>query len=238
MDAADLADRVSATAPAPGWVVLVTAVLGIVISLAQVLEFSTVARSLNVLDTLVHESGHAAVAILTSGRVHRLELDTTRSGTTSSSTIVGVRSVLTSAAGYAAVPLAGLGAAGLLAHGHAAGVVALLGVLALVVLPIARGMITLITVLALVVLSGLLVWLDLAALHLWVAHLIASVLLCSGITSLLPLVLNRMHGTTSGHDDAETLRRDTGVPGPVWIAAWTGLAGWCLWLGAGLLWPF
>lgn len=41
-----------------------------------------------------------------------------------------------------------------------------------------------------------------------------------------------------GHDDAESLRLDTAVPGPVWIAAWTALAGGCLWLGAGLLWPF
>ena len=63
-------------------------------------------------------------------------------------------------------------------------------------------------------------------------------LLCSGLTSQLPLVLNRVHGSIAGHDDAETLRLDTGIPGPVWIAGWTALAGWCLWLGAGLLWPF
>ncbi|MHA6806296.1 M50 family metallopeptidase [Salinifilum ghardaiensis] len=239
--AEELAHRISATAPAaPWWLVVLTGLLGLAIATAPAVAISPVARlnstlyHANAVGTLVHEMGHATLALLTSGKVHRLEISAPDGGETKSTTFVGVRSVLTTLAGYPAEALVGLAAAHLLRQGQAAAVVTVLGVVAAAAAPFARGLLTWITVLGTLAGVALLLWVDVPLAYVLVAHVITWLLLCSGVTSVVTLVSNWWRGTTDV-GDASTMQRKTGIPWPVWVLGWLALTGWCLYLGGGWL---
>jgi len=76
--------------------------------------------------TIVHEGGHAMVALATGQRRVRVRLYRDTAGeTVSASGAAGVGIALTAAAGYPAPSLAGLGAAAMLAAGHVTGMLLL-----------------------------------------------------------------------------------------------------------------
>ncbi|MHA6801782.1 M50 family metallopeptidase [Bounagaea algeriensis] len=239
--AEELAQRISATAPAaPWWLVVLTGLLGLAIATAPAVAISPVVQlnsalyHANVLGTLVHEMGHATLALLTRGKVHRLEISEPDDGETESTTIVGLRSVLTTLAGYPAVSVLGLAAAHLLRQGQAAAVVTVLGVVAAAAAPFARGLLTWVTVAGTLAGVALLLWVDVSLVYVWVAHAIAWLLLCSGVTGVFPLVINWWQGSPR-LGDAATLHRETGIPWPFWVLGWLALAGWCLYLGGSWL---
>ncbi len=87
--------------------------------------------------TIVHEGGHAMVALATGQRRVRVRLYRDTAGeTVSASGAAGVGIALTAAAGYPAPSLAGLGAAAMLAAGHVTGML-LLGLVLLAGLAVA-----------------------------------------------------------------------------------------------------
>ncbi|HEY3470086.1 MAG TPA: M50 family metallopeptidase, partial [Amycolatopsis sp.] len=121
------------TLPAPGWaLVATTAVFAAAVSATSFALLTTGAQLLlnrvNVLGTLFHEGGHAVVSILTGGGVFRVEITSAESGGTWNWTPSPFAGVLTTAAGYAMPPLAGLGAAALLHRGLAPAVLVLTAV--------------------------------------------------------------------------------------------------------------
>lgn len=239
--AEELAQRISATAPAaPWWLVVLTGLLGLAIATAPAVAISPVVQlnsalyHANALGTLVHEMGHATLTLLTSGKVRRLEISAPDGGATDSMTFVGVRSVLTTVAGYPAEALLGLAAAHLLRQGQAAAVVTVLGVVAAVAAPFARGLLTWVTVAGTLVGVALLLWVDVPMAYVWVAHAIAWLLLCSGVAGVLTLVRNWWGGAPDA-GDASALQRTTGIPWPFWVLGWLALAGWCLYLGGSWL---
>lgn len=72
------------------------------ILLTRWIPFSDLFRNL---DTMIHEFGHAAVTLLLSGKVLRIELYADHSGVTYSAVSAGYRSVLVALAGYMSASL-------------------------------------------------------------------------------------------------------------------------------------
>lgn len=235
MDAEEAGQAISATIPTPAWwLVLGTGLFAIAVSISAVRPGAL--THFNVLDTLLHEFGHAAVGVLTGGSASRLQISSPDAGVTSTRVAPGFSTIAMSAAGYLFPPLSGLGSAYLLEREHAPGVLALLTAVTLLVLPIARGLLTIATVVGIGTLCLLTFWYGAPFVQNTLAYMIAWMLLWSAPTSLLPLVQVRLFGRV-GDDDAAGLHDDTGIPGCVWIAGWFAVAVWCLWSGVGLLWP-
>jgi len=210
---ARLWDHVTATAPLLAtWLVLVTAVSALVIVLSQ--RAWHVSR--NVV-TLVHEGGHAAVSLVTGRRLDGIRLHSDTSGVTSSrGKSHGPGLILTTAAGYVAPSLLGLGAAWLLASRHAT------FLLWLVLLLLAASFVAMRNA------YGVLAVLATAAVVLGVSHfgsaeaqelfgyLFAWFLLFGGIRPLFELQSRRRRGGALA-SDADQLALLTGVPGGAWV---------------------
>jgi hypothetical protein len=189
-----------------------------------------------VLGTIVHEAGHAAMSCLTGGGVYLIEIYNPSSGRAHTWSSSQLSAITTGAAGYAAPPLAGLGAAALLNRGHAPAVLALTATVMVLVLLVSRDLITLISVLAVGLLAFAALYWGTAWVQHWVAYTEAWLLLISEIPGLFAVVMNRVCGDGDG-DDADGLALETRIPGMVWIAGWFALIVWALWSGVPLLWP-
>jgi hypothetical protein len=229
------------TVPAPGWgVVAVTALFAFAVSLTSVVTPPSGRRSLlrnaNVLATLFHEGGHAAVSLLMGGDVSRVKIEDAEGGVTTFSGNVGLARVLVYAAGYAMPPLAGLGAAVLLHRGHVQAVLVLTLVAMVFLLLFCRDLRTLI----MIVLVGAVVYSALRYAPGWlrtaVAYAEAWLLLISELGGVRILVVNRRkNGYKNQKDDAAKLASQTKMPSPLWIGGWFLLNGWAIWHAAPLL---
>ena len=242
MDGELLGGRLSAVLPAPGWwLVAGTGALAVVSALSGlrpdrgVRSHGRALAGLVALGTLVHEAGHAFAAIITGGGVRTISVDSAESGVTRTWLPSWLSNVLTAFAGYAAPPIAGLGAAALLDDGRAPAVLTFTVAVSALVLLVARGWFTVIVVVAV---GGT----AFAALH-WgapvpqqaIAYSLAWLLLVSEVGGLVALVRLWRHGAAGG--DAHALARLTRVPAPLWIAAWAAVIGWSWWTAVPLLWP-
>lgn len=188
----------------------------------------------NLLGTIVHEAGHAVLSVATGGEVRRLTITSRNTGSTLAWTPRGLSSIVTSAAGYAMPPLAGLGAAELLHRGHADAVLIITVVLMGLLLPVTQDLLTVASVLGVgLVAFGAARW-GSVDLREFLAYAEAWLLSTSEIGGLAAIVLNRLRGAT-GTDDATLLASDTHIPGVVWIVGWFGLIGWALWHAVPLL---
>jgi hypothetical protein len=198
-----------------------------------------VLTSLNVLGTIVHEAGHAAMSILTGGGVYRFAITSPDTGVTHVWWYTKLSSVASLVAGYAMPPLAGLGAAALLHRGHAAAVLTITVVTMALLLFVTRDVLTFGSVLLVGVLAFVTLRWGPAWLQDWVAYTEAWLLLTSEIGGLAALIAGRIRGRPPAHraDDADKLGDYTHIPGFVWIAGWLSLIGWGLWRGVSLLWP-
>ncbi|GHG31557.1 MULTISPECIES: M50 family metallopeptidase [Amycolatopsis] len=229
------------TVPAPGGgVVVLTALFAIVVSLTTVVTAPNGRRSLlrnaNVLATLFHEGGHAAMALLMGGNVSRVKIEDAEGGFTAFSGNVGLARVLVYAAGYAMPPLAGLGAAALLHRGHVQAVLVLTLVAMVFLLLLARDLRTLI----MIVLVGAVVYAALRHAPDWlrtaIAYTEAWLLLISELGGVRILVVHRKrNGYKDLKDDAAKLAKQTKMPSPLWIGGWFLLNGWAIWHAAPLL---
>src|SRR4051812_12190004 len=137
-------------------------------------------------------------------------------------------SFLTSLAGYAAPPLAGLGAASLLSRGHAPTVLALTATAMALILIVARGAYAVVTVLAVGVVAVAALYWGPTWVQQWVAYTETWLLLLGELGGLWALVDNRIRAADI-NDDAWDLAALTRIPSLVWILAWTVLIGWTVW---------
>ncbi|HEX9343704.1 MAG TPA: M50 family metallopeptidase [Actinomycetota bacterium] len=209
--------RVVGTQPdPPTWLVLACGLL----ALAAVVPDRAWRVARNVA-TITHEGGHALAALVTGRRLGGIRLHADTSGVTvSAGRPTGPGMVLTSAAGYIASPLLGLGGAWLLAAGH---VTALLWI-SLVLL---GGMLVLIrnpfgaaTVLAAGAAVFLISWLTPASVQAAFAYLLTWFLLLGGLRPVVELQHERRR-RRAPNSDADQLARLTRVPGLVWVALFT-----------------
>jgi hypothetical protein len=231
------------TVPTPlpqWWLPLTTGLVGLLVSAAAVLPQVTLVRrvafAFNAVGTIAHEFGHAVGGVATGGGVHVIQVHSPHSGIAYVWYWSRFSNFVSTAAGYAMPPLAGLGAASLLSRGHAPMVLALTVAAAILILMVTRDLITLVSVVTVGLVAALALYWGAE----WVQHAVAYtetwLLLFSQVTGMWFLVMRRIHGRDE-NDDADDLASITGIPGVVWIAGWTALIGWALWSAVPLLWP-
>jgi hypothetical protein len=206
-------DRVVGIQPDPPvWLVLACAVL----ALGAVLP-DRVWRVARNLATITHEGGHALAALVTGRRLAGIRLHADTSGVTvSSGRPSGPGMVLTSAAGYLASPLLGLGGAWLLAAGHVTALLwsslALLGGMLLLI----RNPFGAVTVLTAGAAVFLVSWLTTATVQAAFAYLLTWFLLFGGLRPVVELQHER-HRRRAPNSDADQLARLTRIPGLLWV---------------------
>jgi hypothetical protein len=197
----------------PQWLVLATGAL----ALAVVVSAWTWPHVRTVV-TIVHEGGHAIVALVTGQRRIRVRLYRDTAGETlSTGKGSGIGVALTAAAGYPAPSLIGLGAAILLTLGHLTGML-LLGLVLLVALAIAvRNLYGMLAVLAT---AG-----TVAGVCLYASPRVQSAfgytmtwfLLLGGVRPIVELYRERRR-RRNWRTDADQLARLTHLPGGAWVA--------------------
>jgi len=187
--------------------------------------------------TLVHEAGHAAVAIATRRRLRSIKLHHDTSGlTVTSGQARGPGMVATAAAGYLAPSAAGLILALLVARDHtAAGLWFAFALVAFVLLWIRNWFGLLVTGLAGAAMA-VLIWRGSGDLQSAVATGLAAFLLLAAPRPTLELWGHRRR-RRSGTTDADILARITWLPAALWCLIFNMLTLGALLLGAGLLLP-
>ena len=196
----------------PQWLVLGSGAL----ALAVVVSAWTWPRARTVV-TIVHEGGHAVVALVTGQRKVRVKLYRDTAGETlSTGAGRGVGIALTAAAGYPAPSLVGLGAAVLLTIGHLTGML-LLGLLLLVALAIAvRNLYGMLAVLATAgTVAGVCLYAS-AAVQAGFGYTMTWFLLFGGVRPVVELHRERRRGR-NWRTDADQLARLTHLPGGAWV---------------------
>jgi len=233
---------VTVPTPLPPWWVsaLTGAVALFAVASAVVPRVSLLRKAMfafTVLGTITHEAGHGLASVVTGGGVQFIEIHSPDSGRTWTWYPSWPSAVVTTAAGYAAPPLAGLGFAALLAQGKAPMVLALTVAAMALVLVVSRDVLTVASVVTVGAVAFVVVrWGSVEVQH-WVAYTETWLLLLSELAGLWAIVKNRLRGVNDVRDDARTLAADTHIPALVWIAGWVALNCWVLWKAVPLLWP-
>lgn len=215
-------DRATAVQPVPdAGFVLLTGALALVLVLAPV---SWPRVRLGV--TVVHEAGHALVAVLVGRRLQGVRLHADTSGlTVSRGRPTGPGMVAMMAAGYLAPAVVGVGAALLLANGRGLAMLWLLLLLVAALLVWVRNLYGLLTLLVGGVGTALLTWYGAPQAQAVVAYLVTWLLLLAAPRPLIELLgTGRTRRRTS---DPDQLARLTHVPALVWTLLLLGanLAG-------------
>jgi hypothetical protein len=167
--------------------------------------------------TVAHEGGHALVALLTGRRLAGVRVHANTAGVTwSAGRPSGPGIVLTTAAGYLAPPLLGLGAAALLATGHLGGALMLSLVLLAGLVFVIRNAYGLLVVILAAAAVALVLWRASPLVQAGFGYAMAWFLLLGGVRPVLELNRSRRRGRSAG-SDSDQLARLTGVPGGVWI---------------------
>ena len=215
---------------APEPVILVTAAVALV-----VVAVSGVWRLARNVITIVHEAGHALVAVLVGRRLSGIRLHSDTSGLTlTRGKPYGPGMVCTALAGYLAPSLLGLGFARLVGAERVTALLVVCAVLLLGVLAMVRNAYGIFSVL---VSGAVLVGVSYAgSVHVQAvfAHLITWFLLVGGIRPVGELARKRRHGQAP-HSDADQVARLTGTPGWFWVGVFGLINIGALVLAAGWL---
>ncbi|HVT68593.1 MAG TPA: M50 family metallopeptidase [Trebonia sp.] len=231
----------------PGWAVAASAAVALLLVVSPRLW-----RLTRIAITIAHESGHAAVSLLSGRRLEGIRLHTDTSGeTVSRGRRSGPGITLTALAGYLTPPVLGVGAAALLAAHRVTLLLALLLVMLAVTLFFMRNWYG---ALAVLLTAGALLavaWLAAPAVRAAFAYGLAWFLLLGGVRPVMELARTRPRparlppgtrlaagrGRAAGTSDADQLAALTGVPRGVWVTLFALVAVGALVLGARLLVP-
>jgi Peptidase M50B-like len=219
------------TQPGPtAWVPVVTGG----VALLLVLSGSPWRLARNVI-TIVHEAGHALVAVLAGRRLQGIQLHSDTSGVTvSRGKPTGPGMALTSLAGYPAPGLLGLGSAALLAAGWTSAMLVIAALLLLGVLVMVRnayGVLSVVLTAGGLAVIALMTGPDVQA---WFVYLITWFLLFGGIRPVFELQRKRRLGAARD-SDADQLARLTGVSAMLWMLILVVIAVSCLLVGGAWL---
>lgn len=228
-----LSSILSTPTPHPtAWLSILLAVVAATVGVT-----ATRARYITAISTLIHETGHALAAILTGGGVHVIRIHDHESGVAYTWYWSRAASVVSSFAGYATPPLAGLGAAHLIVNSKAAAALAVLALVAALVLLVTRDITTVAIVALIGGTSAALFWWGSPGVQAIAATAVAWLLLVSEAVHLAGLAVNRYVRGVWAHGDEDALAEGTGIPALVWMLAWWALNAWCVWMAAPLLIP-
>lgn len=187
--------------------------------------------------TIVHEAGHATVALLCGRQLRGIRLHADTSGVTvSRGRPRGPGMIATVAAGYPAPALLGLASAWLLGQGYAVGWLWLMVALCALMLVQIRNFYGLWVLLVAGLVIGGATWLLPVQAAGWLAHLLVWALLLAAPRSVVELQRLRRRGSAR-RSDADQLARLTGLPAVVWIGLFWLVCAGCLLGGALLLLP-
>ena len=174
--------------------------------------------------TIAHEGGHALLALLTGRRLGGVRVFRSTAGmTVSSGSRSGPGIVLTTAAGYTAPPLLGLGAAALLASGHLVAMllISLAGLAALTIM--IRNVYGMIAVLVTGAAIGAVLWRGTPLAEAAFGYVMTWFLLLGGVRPVLELQRTRRR-RPDGSSDADQLAALTGLPGWCWVGVFWRVA--------------
>lgn len=214
-------DAVTSTQPPPGTTgAVLLAVLAFVVTWSPV-GYRIVRHAV----TIVHEAGHATVAVLTGRQLRGIKLHADTSGVTvSRGRPRGPGMVVTVAAGYPAPALLGLAGALVLNQGYAVATLSGFVLICAVMLAQIRNFYGLWVLLVAGVAVGALTWLLPAEVASWIAYLLVCSLLLAAPRSVVELQRSRRRGGARG-SDADQLAQLTGLPALLWVG---GFAVVCL----------
>lgn len=182
--------------------------------------------------TIVHEGGHALVAVLTGRRLGSIRLHADTSGiTVSAGRDHGFGLMLTTFAGYAAPALWGLGCAALAAHGYATATLWLLVALLSLMLIRIRNSYGVAAIAAALALTISISWWGPVTLRTYSGYVLAWFLSFGAIRPLFELCRQRS-AHRADDSDADLLAQSTGVPAALWMLLWLALDCGTLWLAA------
>ena len=195
----------------PLWLILGSGVLAL-----AVVTSSRVWPAARIVVTIVHEGGHALMALMAGRRLSGVRLyRDTRGVTVSSGRLNGPGITLTAAAGYPAPSLLGLGAAGLLAVGHLTGMLLLsLALLAGLMIAV-RNVYGILAVLATAGAVAAVCLFASAEVQAGFGYTMTWFLLLGGVRPVIELQRERQRGRS--RTDADQLARLTPVPGGAWV---------------------
>jgi hypothetical protein len=196
----------------PATMVLVTGVVALV-----VVAFNELWRPARNVITIVHEAGHALVAVLVGRRLSGIQLHSDTSGLTlTKGKPHGPGMVSTALAGYIAPSLLGLGFSALVGADRITAVLVICALLLLGVLVMVRNVYGFFTVLLVGgVLFGVAWWTS-PLVQAAFAHVITWFLLLGGVRPVGELQRKRRRGWARD-SDADQLARLTGAPGWLWV---------------------
>ena len=203
----------------PRWLVLGSGVLALL-----VVGSSRVWPVARTVVTIVHEGGHALMALATGRHLGGVRIYRSTAGETlSRGRAEGVGVALTAVAGYVAPPLLGLAAAALLAIGHLTGMLLLsLVLLAGLAVAIRNAYGMLAVLLALVAVAGVCLYAS-AVVQAGFGYVMTWFLLLGGIRPVIELARERRRGG-GRRSDADQLARLTRVPGGAWVMIFGAVA--------------
>lgn len=193
------------------------------------------------LATLIHEAGHALVAVLAGRRLSGVRLHSDTSGlTVSRGKPTGPGMVATLAAGYPAPALIGLAGAWLVSQGYFGGLLWALVAICTLMLLLVRNLYGLWVILVTGVVVAVLSWTASPQVLAVAAHLMVWSLLLVAPRSVLELQRNRRRsrhrgGNRQNSSDADQLARLTRLPAALWIAMFWVVCVACLLIGGWLL---
>jgi len=196
----------------PRWLVLGSGVLALL-----VVGSSRVWPVARTVVTIVHEGGHALMALATGRHLGGVRIYRSTAGETfSRGRPEGVGVALTAVAGYVAPPLLGLGAAALLAIGHLTGMLLLsLVLLAGLAIAVRNAYGMLAVLVALVAVAAVCLYAS-PVVQAGFGYVMTWFLLLGGIRPVIELAGERRHGG-GRRSDADQLGRLTPVPGGAWV---------------------
>jgi hypothetical protein len=215
----------------PRWLVLGTGVLALLVVASP--RVWPVARTVV---TIVHEGGHALMALATGRRLGGVRIYRSTAGETrSAGRAGGAGAAVTAAAGYVAPPLLGLGAAAMLAFGHLTAML-LVSLLLLAGLAIAiRNAYGMLAVLAALIAVAAVCLYASAIVQAGFGYVMTWFLLLGGIRPVIELARERRYGRGGRRSDADQLARLTRVPGGAWVMIFALVAVAALAVSARLL---
>jgi Peptidase M50B-like len=185
--------------------------------------------------TIVHEAGHALVALATGRRLTSITLHSDTSGlTVSVGPTAGPGMVATLGAGYLAPSLLGLVGVAVLAGGLVTIALWVAAVLLVLMLTMVRNWYGAAAVLLTAAALGLIAWYAPAQVQAAFGHAATWFLLIGGVRPVGELQRQRRRGY-AGYSDADQIGRLTGTPGWLWVGlfglvtlAALGAGGWLL----------
>ncbi|WP_029069398.1 M50 family metallopeptidase [Jonesia quinghaiensis] len=206
----------------------------LLVALVIALSWHPLWRTLRHIVTIVHEGGHAFMALLAGRELSGIRLHSDTSGlTVSRGKPRGFGMILTAASGYTAPAVVGLLGAWLVSLGYT-----MIWVWGFVLVLVAmlmkiRNWFGAWVLLATGAVIGAATWFGPPEIHVWIGTLLASLLTIGSVRAVIELGRSRARGARS--TDADMLGHITWLPAPLWVAGFFLITVGCTVAGVWLL---